>query len=289
MQLINLKDNMDAHFFDIDSLIDVDNKVWVVNTKKPFSPLIKIDKSDFNLIKNGIYKSQGNNIKMDNVEYWFPEDIYNKIKVSVRKSNANFTELAFSMQEFLNSSILDKVKFKIHTKNIEHLKNTMDDVYIICSKNNKKNYETIINKLEGNLEKLGIKIKDYFFVSETFYNRNQDDISYRKCEILLNSLFGYKIVNKRFTDDKLENNYDRIYYYDDNVKSIETVRNINDILHTIMDNTESYLKGFIKDNIDVKSIKLNKVNFNNVNKFDKETIYLKEINVIKTFENFKFK
>ena len=53
---------MKAHFFDIETILVMDSKVWIVDKFSPKVPIIKISKSDFNLIKNGIYKSQNNSI-----------------------------------------------------------------------------------------------------------------------------------------------------------------------------------------------------------------------------------
>ena len=58
---------MGAHFFDIDVLVDVNSKVWVISKIKPDIPVIKISKHEFKLIKRGIYKKykqQNANIKV---------------------------------------------------------------------------------------------------------------------------------------------------------------------------------------------------------------------------------
>ena len=39
----------------------------------------------------------------------------------------------------------------INLENILHLKNTDDDIYVICSKNTKRNYELMISKIEDKL------------------------------------------------------------------------------------------------------------------------------------------
>jgi hypothetical protein len=50
------------------------------------------------------------------------------------------------MQEFMNKKLIND-DFVIHMQHIEHLKNINEDVYIICSKNTKVNYEVPMVKL----------------------------------------------------------------------------------------------------------------------------------------------
>ena len=54
---------MRSYFFDIDTILTVYNKVWIVDKSNPNMPLLRINQSDFNLIKSGVYKNQGNKIK----------------------------------------------------------------------------------------------------------------------------------------------------------------------------------------------------------------------------------
>jgi len=274
---------MEAHFFDIDTLIKVDNKVWIVDMDKPFIPLLKIDKPDFNLIRSGIYKKDKNSVKLNDVGYWFPEDVYNNLKVRVTKHRANMSNLSFSMQEFLNPAILDKISFKIHGKHIEHLKNTLDDVYIICSKNTKKNYNKILDRLE---EKLELKVEKYYFVSDTFYNTDKDEMAYKKAVVLLKHLFGYDIENKSFIQEQVKE-YDTVFFYECDEKSIQQVKEMNNLLEFILNKSEDHIKKMIKDKLSEKKITLKKVNFNNANVFSSENILLEWDNVIKTFESFK--
>ena len=61
---------MRAYFFDIDSILTVYNKVWIVDKSNPNIPLLRINQSDFNLIKSGVYKNQGNKINFAGNFYW---------------------------------------------------------------------------------------------------------------------------------------------------------------------------------------------------------------------------
>jgi uncharacterized protein (DUF4213/DUF364 family) len=42
-----------ANFFDINTLITINSKVWIIDKLKPNIPIVKISKSEFNLLNNG--------------------------------------------------------------------------------------------------------------------------------------------------------------------------------------------------------------------------------------------
>ncbi len=71
---------MKAHFFDLDTIIRIDNKVWIIDKKNPNNPILKISQSDFNLIRKGIYRSHNQRLSLNGTNYWFPEEIMNQIK-----------------------------------------------------------------------------------------------------------------------------------------------------------------------------------------------------------------
>jgi hypothetical protein len=280
---------MKAHFFDIDVLIKNESKVWIVDKTKPSIPIIKINQSEFNLIKKGVWLNNGQKIKIGGNDYWFSNEIGESLKIKVVKSNNSMSNLSFSMQEFMNPEILDKVKFQIFDINFEHLKNTGDDVYIICSKNTKRNSESIIKKLEENLSEKGIFVKKYYYITETFFNRDDDDISFKKNRLILQHLIGLKTKDNKFTSEEITK-YDIIEYYDDSKRSLYDVENINDTLKLLLSNTEEDIKNVIKTRLNNSiSVVVNKVNFNKVNKFISKTVKIGLERIIKTFESFKLR
>jgi hypothetical protein len=280
---------MKAHFFDIDVLIKTDSNVWIVSKTKPSIPIIKINQSDFNLIKNGVWLNNGQKIKVNGRDYWFSNELAELLKIKTIKSNNDMSSLSFSMQEFMNPDILDKVNFEIFNINFEHLKNTKDDVYIICSKNTKRNSDLLIKKLEEKLAELGITVKNYYYITETFFNRNEDDISFKKTRLVLQHLIGLKTEVDKFIQEEISK-YDTIEFYDDSKRSLYDVENINDTLKLIISNSDEEIKELVnnrlKDNI---SVVVNKVTFNKVNKIISKTIKLGLERIIKTFENFRYK
>lgn len=280
---------MNAHFFDLNTLITINSKVWIVENTNPNIPLLRISKHEFNLIKKGVYKNFNIKVKLSGNEYWISEEIYNNLKVSCKNKKANIADLAFSMQEFMNPEIIEKGDYQIHIENIRHLKNTQDDIFIICSKNSKKAYDPIIEKLEDKIKELGLTIKKYFFISETFYNKDKSEIVTAKTKLLLQFLIGLKIEDNKFTNQEIER-YDEVTLYEDDINTIKMITNANDTLHFLVNNTEESLKEQIRTTIKDKEceILIKQVTFNKANIFIDFKVELQWRNIVRKFESFKY-
>lgn len=276
-----------CHFFDIDSLIIMDNQPWIVSKTNPNIPVMKITQSDFNLSRNGIYKSHGNKINFNGKTFWLSDNLMHKLKVKAKNQKVDISNLSISMQEFLNKDIISKIDFKLNMDIIIPIKNSNDDVYIVCSKNSKRNYEDVVERLEECLKENGILVKKYYFISDTFYNRNHDEISYKKVRLLLQHLVGYKTDGNKFIDEEIDK-YDELSYYDDDKHSISLAKDSNKLLQVFLSKTDSIVKLKIKDSIKSKENKLiiNEVTSNDHNKLIKTKIVIEYSNLIKAFESF---
>jgi len=281
---------MGAHFFDIDVLVDVNSKVWVISKTKPTTPVIKISKHEFNLIKKGIYKRYKQNLNIGGESYWLSEDLMNSLKVRCKNLRCDITDLAFSMQEFMNPSVIENLDFDVKKEHFQHLKNTNDDIYVICSKNTERNYKKVIDILSEKMADVGLVIKDFYYLSETFYNRDKDNISHTKVKLLLQHLVGYRSENDKFIGDSITQ-YDRVYFYDDEASVISLANDCNKLFDFLVSNTEDLLKSDIKDVVkeDDKIIVVNKVTNNKVNIFITKEVLVEWSNVKKTFESFIYK
>jgi hypothetical protein len=71
-------------FIDLNVLLEMDNQAWVVDKKNANTPIVKISKSDFNLIKSGIFKNQGNKVDFNGRTYYLPTELMNKIKIKTK-------------------------------------------------------------------------------------------------------------------------------------------------------------------------------------------------------------
>ena len=281
---------MNAHFFDLNSLITMNSKVWIVNTRTPNKPLIRISKSEFNLLRKGVYKKDNINFNIDGQTYWLSEELFNKIKIKSKNNNVNISELSFSMQEFMNKDIIENGDFTIHLENIRHLKNSQDDIYVICSKNSKRSYESLIEKLEEKLLEFGLKIKNFYFVSETFYNRDRDDIVHKKVRLVLQHIIGLKTADTKFTEEEITK-YDQVSLYDDDINTIKLAKGINDVLQFLVKNSDDEVKEKVKEVLKMEECELiiNQVTFNKVNPFIITKIELNLHKIVRTFENFIYK
>lgn len=278
-----------AHFFDINSIIMVKSKVWVVDKKNPTIPLLCISQSDYNLIKNGIYKSQNNSITFSDYTYWFPDDIFNDLKISIKNNKSNLANIGFSMKEFTDVDIVEKSDIKINMNNISHLNKTNDDMILICSSNNRKIQDVMVSKIKKEFSKIGLDINYFYHISETFFNRNSDEISHKKVRILLQHMVGLKTDGDKFTKDNIPQ-YDIINYYDDESNSIEFAKKSNKFLMFLISNSDDDVKLMVKDKLQNEhKLIINKVTFNKSNKFITTVVKIKIPNLITVFENFKSK
>ena len=279
---------MKGHIFDIDVLIDIESKPWIVNKNFPNEPLLKISKSDFNLFKNGVYKNQGNKIEYNDKVYWLPNEVYNRLKVIAKNRKFGMDDYAVSLQEFINKDIIDEIDFKINYEVISGLKNKNEDIYLICSVNSKRNYEKIIEKLIEKLNYEGIAIKDFYYINETFYNINSDEIIFKKGLICLQHLIGYKIKGNKFVDEEISK-YSELNFYDNDFDTLKITDEINSYLKTILNKTDLGLKNVIKEQVqDYKSVLIaNKITNNKYNNFITSEVQISLSNIVK-FENFKW-
>jgi len=277
-----------SHFFDIDTLIKLENQAWIVDKNNPNIPILKISKSDFNLIQSGIYRKQGNKIDFNGKTFWLPTELVNKLKIKAKTYKTEFSNLAISLQEFLNKDIIEEMSFELNLSVISELKNKTDDIYIICSKQTKRNYQSLIDKFEEKLKEQGLKVKNFYFISDNFYNIDKDEVNFKKMRLLLQHLIGYKTDGNKFIDEEITR-YDQVSFYDNNYDTLKITDDINGLLEVVLSNTDKGLKDVIKEDIiDYKPILLvNKINDNHYNKTETKKIILSLSTLIKTFESFR--
>lgn len=279
-----------AHFFDINTLIKIDNKVWIVDKDNPNIPLFKISESDFNLIRNGVYKSQGNKIEYNGEVYYLPANIANKLRVKMKLSNTNFDKIGISMQEFMNREIIDNKDFEINMNVILPIKNTDDDIYIICSSQVKRAYQTIIEEFEEKLKHEGLQIKNFYFISDTFTNRDRDDVNFKVIRLLLQHLIGYKTDNNKFTDKEIER-YNTISIYDNQNDTIKIADEANLVLKSLLKNTDDGLRSVIKEDLmdNRPFLIVNQITDNQLNNKITKKVSIEYTNLIKKFDSFRYK
>ena len=281
---------MRGHFFDLDILLTTKSQPWIICKDNPSVPIMKIPPSDFNLFKSGIFKKQNNRIDFNGKTFWLSTDFWEKLKVKAKAHRVDVSNLAISLQEYLNKDLIDNIPFDLNMDVFRSIVNTNDDIYIICSKNTRRNYETQIEKFVEELKGKGLQIKNFYYISETFFNRNDDEIAYRKVRLVLQHLVGFKTSEDKFIGEPIPK-YHEIYFYDNDSKTTELMKDINVVLHSLTEKTDETTNQQIKDVIKKDTCRLF-VNFwtgNKINKFLTSQVDLKWSNIAKTFDGFKKK
>jgi hypothetical protein len=280
---------MIGHIFDIDTLVTVNSQPWIVDKNNPNQPLLKISKTDYNLFKNGVFKKQGNKIEYNGKVYWLPNEVFEKLKVIAKNKKIGMTDFAISLKEFLNEDIIDELDFTINWESIKHLKNKNEDIYILCSNNTEKYYSKILQKLMEKLKWEGIDIKKFYYINETFYNVNSDEIVFKKALINLQHLVGYEIQNEKFVDKEITK-YSKLNFYDSDFDTLKLTNEMNSYLRFILSKSDLGLKQVIKEGIDYDRPEfiVNKITGNNYNNIITKSIKIDNSYLMK-FENFKWK
>jgi YHS domain-containing protein len=278
---------MKSHFIDLDILIKNDSKAWIVDKNNPNIPILKIDNSDLSVFKSGILKSQNNKMSFNGKTFYLSNEFMNRLKSKVKKHKSDFSNLGISFQEFLNPELIENVKFEIDLSILKNIVNTNDDIYIFCSKNTKENFKNQILKLEEEFEKIGLTIKKFYYLSETFFNKDEDQMAFIKNKVILQHLIGLKVDGDKFIDENIDE-YSEIFYYDDNLSSTKLSLDINGIFEKFTMNTEKSIKESIKLKVQNNDKILNIKEFTNnkANKFRESSVQLEFSNLIKSFENF---
>ena len=245
---------MNAHFFDIDTIIKDGAMIWIVTRSKPSECILKVSQSDYNLMKKGIFRSHGNLIRFGGVDYYLPDNIMTDLVVRCKKGNVDTSDLAFSMREFMDPELVDTSVKSIDLDVMRHLNNTEDDVYIICSSKIKK-----------------------------------DEVSFDKVRLLVQHLVGLKTEGRNFTDDVVKR-YDKIYFYDEDDSATKLACSISSILTLLVQNSatsaKDSIRSVVKDNSPV--LVVNSVTPNLVNRFVTKEIKLEYSSLIKSFESYRY-
>jgi hypothetical protein len=281
---------MNAHFIDIDLVIEDNAKAWVISKDSPNIPILKISKYEFNLFKSGIYKRHDNKITFNGIVFYLDDKTMEKLKRKCKQRDCDISNMGISMQEFLNKEIIDEMDVDINMDVFKPLINSTDHIYIICPKKTKENYQTHIEKLEDSMREIGLKVENYYFLSETFYNRNRDETAFYKIKLILQHLIGLKIKDEEFINEEILK-YEHISLHDDSFKTIELANDINKVLEKFLEKTEKGVKLKVKSLMkDVENVLItNKWTHNNAKPVVKKIIPLIYSNVIKKFENYKYK
>lgn len=276
---------MVSHFFDIDNFIKLNQMVWIIDKSRPNLPLLKLTRSDYNIIKKGLFLNTGFKLKIENEYFYFSENMFNEIKLACKRNSSNISNLSFSLKEFEDR---ENKNYTLNLDPIKHLFGTKEIVYIVCSKFKTDFYEKVIEDLDEKLRERGIKPRDYYFIIENPTDvLDSDQVIYKKLKLFLQHLVGYRTEKDKFIDLKITD-IDDVYYYGDNRTDISKMDIFNNLFRSLLYNTDEYLKDIIVNIIKSrkKTLTTNLVTSNKMNMFQTNSYDLSYNERLKRFKDF---
>jgi len=279
---------MTAHFFDIDCLLRLEQKAWIVDKSNLDKPLLKISAQEFNLFESGIYLKHGHEIKFGEKTFYLDPKTYQQLRVVLKKTRVSEDNLGISLIEFLDPDTIKSLKYAFNKDIIERFKNSQDDLYIILSKQTRTSHSHILEKLRNAFRDVGADLKRYYFISERFYSESRDDVKFAKLKILASHLTGYKIEANKFVDKEVEE-YRTINYWDNSLETPKYLDYISDVIRFTLKNSSRPLQEVIKENIvQIPPVFItNWVVDNTINPVQKSERVIVLQKFVKTFESFK--
>lgn len=286
--------NKPIHFFDLDgTLWNIDNRIWIIDKETPHKPIIRLDNYEKQKILSGLYVKEGFKIEYNGEEYFISSRIFDKIQ---RKKKIPIERLGISWIEFVDDSYINNSKSKFLFNNINHLRNQDVNICLLTGRAHRERHAGILNELRKKLRDIGIEIYKIYFVSDKFYQKQNENISLNKVHILLEHLVGLKIEDGKFKPFK-QDWFNNVYFYDDEKINIDYSNDIQKIFDRVMKNTDDELFNIVMERLNSYDCVLsnNLVTNNDVNLFDTQEIVLKspskfpikiDDKYIKNFNNF---
>lgn len=262
-----------VHWFDLDNTLWKTNaKWWIIDKNNPLKPIMRISQHDAQLIINGNYINDNNNINYNGFDGWIDNELLTKIK---QKKNIDIKNIGISFREYLDENLIVNQVSELFIY-LDRLKNINHNVInLLTARANKKAHKPLIEKLSEKLAEINIKINDVVFVSDPTCIHNYGTVSEKKLQSIIESIVGYKIDNG-FTAIMC-NKYDECYFYDDDDLNIDECKNINQRIEYLLTNTQPWLKERIISNLKNSNQKLilNLVTTNEMNPFETTEIDIK--------------
>ena len=244
---------MSIHFFDLDGVLwKTDAHWWIVDKNNPQKPIMRITQEEGSKCISGDWKEYGYHIT-GIYDAWLSEEMYKKTnKYGLLNLDLRFDE--FNVKKYLSKQ-LKNIEFYID--NIIHLSNLTDKVAILTARGSKDNHITLLDKLSNTLINNNINLSDkIYFVNDNNKKRLIGSSAYLKANILLEHLVGFKINENGFFDEQDE--FDKVTFYDDEWKNIETSLNLKNILLDVLSKSDTKYQKEVN-----KRLKNNKVLISN--------------------------
>jgi hypothetical protein len=282
--------NNELHLFDLDETLINTHAKWVVISKNnPADIIMSIDSSEMKLVTSYYQKW---NLKTEYLgkTNWLSPKIWSDIKK--KRPTIRLEEVGISPREWTQKEDIERKikKTDFIINNIKHLKKGTE-IGILTGRGSFEHNSEIIDLLTDQLSKRGLILKYIYFVNDVDNNTDSDTTAWRKAIICLEHLIGYKVDSK--IHPLVKNWYQSVHFYDDNIKNIDAVKNIQTLFEEAYKESDDEVKNIIRNRIDNSelSYSTNLVTQNQLNRFKTTTnklfipIYYK--NKIKTYESFR--
>lgn len=279
---------MIAHFIDINLLINLTEKAWIVSKDRPNYPIMVISKNDFKLFKGGIYKNQNNKINFNGKDFFLPNDVYNRLKIIVAKKNIDITNLAISLRPVQDSELLASQPYHFDLTILDNLKNTTDDIYLLSMELTEQSLSIIIEEFLLEVKKLGLNIKKIYYINSSINNYENSYSTFLVRKILLQHAIGFRTDNNILTNNEIDR-YDKIMYYSNLYDTLNYPIEINYVLDDLYKESPDNIKRVIRDEFMYLKplIVANYYTSNTLNRVNTSKHVL-SLNNIMTFESFKY-
>ena len=277
-----------AYIIDLESLVDIDRFIWIIDINKPKKPILKITEVEFNLIESGIYKSQDNKVSFNDRDFYLPNYLIDKIKTILKvDKELTLSDLSFSIREFLDQDFIKDIN--IRKDILQTFKNEMCDIYCICSTILEEKNNKIIKKVDEELEKIGQNIKQFYLINKTFNNSHTDSVTSKKVYVLLSHIFGLNTKNMKFVDEKIEK-YDEVKYFTNDLYSLNNIKKDLKLLYDhLYHNSEDIVKEKIDNSNFPIKVYFNLITNNENNLFKKYYMELDKVKNVLLFESFLYR
>ena len=263
----------EIHWFDLDNTLWKTNaKWWILDKRNPLNPIVRITQHEAQLILNGNFITDGNQIVYNGFNGWLDNELLTKIK---QKKNIELENIGISFREYQDENLIvtQASELFVYIDRLKHIKS--NKINLLTARANKKAHNSLIDKLSEKLSEIDIKLNDIVFVSDPSCVHNYGSTSEKKLQCIIESIVGYKIDNS-FTPIMCDK-YDECYFYDDEDLNIDECKNINFRIEYLLSLTQPWLKERIISNLknsDQKLI-LNLVTTNEMNPFETTKIDIK--------------
>jgi len=278
------------HILELDNTaITVDVEPWIIKKTKPNVPIIRLRPGQRKLLEAGTFRGDDNLISYSGKEYWLSNELYKELERKTKKG-VDLGLFGLSYAEFFDpDQVAEQAnRVKICTDNIEHLKNTKDDVVIVSDRSNLELHSDLLEVVREKFGEYNIDIMNVYMLSKNNLKTDNEDVPYQKALLTIEKMVGYKIVDSKFTNVPVDQ-YNKVYIYDDSRKVFDELNTIQETFNKIYYNSDENIKPVVLNKVlSVKPfVKIHQVTGNEFNRFKTDTIMLTRPTRIYKFNFFK--